>query len=226
MVASPYLTTEQPEPPESLPSPAFSTASPLTDRERLELSLVRTARVPARHLDPLSSVPHTGWTEIVRLLRAGIGTGMLHALIGKRGTGKTRAAVAVIRQACRESVRDGETTPAPCMYRKTMDLFLDIRGTYKSESKTEREVLEVYINVPLLVLDEVQERGGSDFEDRMLNYVLDRRYDLRKDTLLISNLTKSEFAANVGPSIVSRLTECGTVFEFDFASFRTPRSRK
>jgi DNA replication protein DnaC len=183
---------------------------------------VRGAGVPARHLEPLPDEPCHEWVTIVRLLRAGIGTGMLHGLIGKRGTGKTRAAVAVVRQACLEAVRDGEGSVRPALYRKTMDLFLDVRGTFKSEAKTEREVLESYILPPLLVLDEVQERGGSEFEDRMLNYVIDRRYDLRRDTLLISNLTKGEFAANVGSSIVSRLTECGTVFEFDFPSFRTP----
>lgn len=184
------------------------------------LSHLRGAGFPARHLAIPEAKPTAAWIEIADELIALLGTGMLCGLIGKRGTGKTFAVVHVGREACGRHValgRDGR----PALYRKTMDLFLDVRGTYGHSDRSERQVLEPYIATPLLALDEIQERGDTAFEDRLLNYVIDKRYDAKRDTLLISNLTRAEFVKSVGSSIVSRLTECGSVFEFDgIESFR------
>lgn len=102
-----------------------------------------------------------------------------------------------------------------------MDLFLDVRSTYGHTERTERQVLATYIDTPLLVLDEIQERGDTAFEDRLLNYVIDKRYDAKRETVLISNLTLPEFGKSIGNSIASRPTECGRVFEFEgIESFR------
>jgi len=185
---------------------------------------MRWATVPARHLAKYAGTPVPLWDEIVSSLKERIGTGMLHGLVGIRGCGKTQAAIEVGREACTRWVERGSVGPRPFLYRKTMDLFLDVRGTFGTAGRSEREVLEAYVSVSVLVMDEVQERGGTEFEDRMLTYVLDRRYDAKRDTLLVSNLTRKEFAKSIGSSIASRLTECGSVVEFDgIESFRTAK---
>jgi DNA replication protein DnaC len=189
--------------------------------------MLARADVPKRHLRPLIEQPHERWVAAAERLRAGLGTGFLYALLGDRGTGKTRLAAATIRECIRRTVKNSPDTNRPAWYRKTLDLFLDVRASFKSEGKTEREVLAPYLAVDLLVLDEIQERGGTDFEDRMLTYVIDKRYDANKDTLLISNLKAGDFGKHVGPSIVDRLRECGAAIHCDWASFRgTPHPRE
>ena len=183
--------------------------------------MLARADVPKRHLRPLVQTPCAEWVSLSNKLRAALGTGFLFALLGDRGTGKTRLAVATIRECIRRTARNGFDANRPAWYRKTLDLFLDVRASFKNESRTEREVLAPYLACDLLVLDEIQERGGTDFEDRMLTYVIDKRYDANKDTLLISNLKAGEFSKHVGPSIVDRIRECGAAINCDWPSFRT-----
>lgn len=184
---------------------------------------LRGSRVPALHAQTepdMNADPK--WYEIVRESRAKLGTGMLLAYVGPRGTGKSKAAVSVVKQACLIADRRGETTRRPALYTKTMELFLDVRAAFNKE-QAERDAVRPFIECGLLVMDEVQERGGTEWEDRILNYVIDKRYDFQRDTILITNLTTGEFAENVGASIVSRMVEKGKVHTFNIPSFRKPK---
>lgn len=157
-------------------------------------------------------------TEPESWVRAGdsilrkLGEGFLVALLGTRGGGKTQLAVEIIRHSCwRER---------SCRYVKTLDLFLELRGTYAERNNSEESVLTRFSKVDLLVLDEAGVRGETDFENRMLTHLIDTRYDAKKDTLLISNQRPEEFAKSIGPSISDRLRECGGIIECTWASFR------
>ena len=83
--------------------------------------------------------------------------------------------------------------------------------------------MDRFIHPQLLVIDEAQERGESDWESRMLTHVVDKRYFLQRDTLLISNLKLDEFKASIGTSICSRLIETGGAILADWPSFRGPQ---
>jgi DNA replication protein DnaC len=74
--------------------------------------------------------------------------------------------------------------------------------------------------VGLLVIDEIQERADTQFEDRTLTNLIDARYYGMRPTILIGNLRPSEFAARIGSSIASRIRETGGVIEFNGPSFR------
>lgn len=141
-------------------------------------------------------------------------SGGIIALVGGRGTGKTRMAAEV----CREYV------PHSPKYMTAMELFLRIRSTYGGASKeTEMSVIKDVSDCPLLVLDEIQERGNTEWEDRLLTHIIDQRYGNDKPTILIANLTKKELAGSLGASIVSRLQETGGIIELTGPSHRTKK---
>ena len=72
------------------------------------------------------------------------------------------------------------------------------------------------------MIDEVHERAVTQAENATLINIIDRRYDARRCTVLIANQDKSEFAAAMGPSIVSRIHETGEALECDWPNFRRP----
>jgi Cdc6-like AAA superfamily ATPase len=178
--------------------------------------LLAAANIPKRHS---WIVPRTEdersklwWTAADKLL-ARVGGGCLVALLGPRGTGKTQAAVGAIGY--------GAKAQRTALYAKAFDVFLDVRATYARQDQAERDALEKYIRPDILVLDEIQQRGETVWEDRILAYLIDRRYDAMVDTILIGNLTPDALADSLDPSIVDRLRETGGILEFNWTSFRT-----
>lgn len=173
------------------------------------------ACLPERHMRGVSidrGPDGEKWRAKVETLCDMIGSGFLVALIGNRGTGKTQAAVvAAIRAVQLERT---------ALYCKAMEIFLDIRGTYKREDRTELDALDKYLAPQLLIIDEIQQRGETAFEDRMLAYLIDKRYDAMVDTLLLGNLTPEALKDSLDPSIVDRIRETGGRMEFTWKSFR------
>lgn len=198
--------------------------------------LITSAGFPVRQR--LTPVSNTGpWADAYRQITPCLGTGSIIVLCGNRGTGKTRMAVSVARCAYQRfggvesdalaCFRNDERSqrkhrPYRVIYTKAMMLFAEIRNTYGKDSPDpEKAAIARYSECSLLVVDETQERGNSDWEDRMLTLILDNRYDSMRDTMLISNLTPTAFLASVGPSIASRIVETGLLIECNWDSFRT-----
>jgi DNA replication protein DnaC len=153
------------------------------------------------------------WSDQWCKLSQALGKGTLAVIIGTRGGGKTQMGVCAIRQACK---RDHSA-----LYTKALDFFLDVRGTYRKDSgKGEQDVIEKYCEPFLLVIDAIENRSDSQFENLLLNHLIDKRYDQEKDTVLIGNYTEQEFAASMGPSIVDRIHECGIKIVCNWKSFR------
>ena len=122
-------------------------------------------------------------------------------------------AVCAIRQACKNL--------KAAIYTKALNFFLDVRATYRKESiLSEKEIIEKYCSPELLVIDAIENRSDSAFENMLLNHLIDIRYDRCLDTVLIGNLNEQEFAANMGISIVDRIHECGVKILCNWKSFR------
>ena len=139
--------------------------------------------------------------------------GFIVAMIGPRGTGKTEFATRIsASMAQRISV----------MYCKAMKFFVALKETYNREVKTtEGEILKRFTQPELLVVDELQERSESDWENRMLTHMIDTRYDRMINTILISNLSHDAFQKSIGDSIYDRIIETGMVVECIWPSYRT-----
>jgi DNA replication protein DnaC len=162
------------------------------------------------------------WSDKLDAIKNKLGTGFLIALLGERGTGKTQMAVELMRHLVFR-VWPATEAGTPAAYTSAQEFFLSLRAAYRKSGPSEIEQMAPYVAPDLLVIDEAQERGETEWEQRMLAYVCDKRYFFGLDTLLISNLTPEAFKASIGPSIYSRLIETGGVVVADWPSFRRPQ---
>lgn len=137
----------------------------------------------------------------------------IYALVGIRGNGKTQMAACLVRQYCEQR--------KPARYIVAACLFREIRACFRQNGPDEREMIESFVKPDFLVIDELHERKGSDHENAALTNIIDLRYGAMKATMLISNETRQEFAEGIGPSIISRMRECGEAIECNWPSFRT-----
>lgn len=168
------------------------------------------------------------WFEAAKKAHLALKAGGIVVLYGDRGTGKTFMAYDLAQQAFEFSdplFPADEFTPAkprPAIYRTAMRVFLEIRDTFRHGSeKSELALMDEFSEAALLVIDEVQERGESTFEDQKLTAIIDARYQHCRPTLIIGNYAiKAEFSASVSPSILSRIQEVGGIIHCAWPSFR------
>lgn len=85
---------------------------------------------------------------------------------------------------------------------------------------TERETVGKYATIPLLVIDEMQVRSETGWENSMLTSILDQRYMYLKHTIMIANLEHDAFIKHVGASVYDRIVETGGVISCTWESFR------
>lgn len=142
-------------------------------------------------------------------------TGRSALFIGKPGTGKTHLAAGIgLRIMSRQSRTVLFTTVIRAIRR--------IKDTWgKASNETETQAIETLVYPDLLILDEVGVQFGSDTEKMILFDVLNSRYEKRRPTLLLSNLTLDEVKAFLGERVFDRLREDGgEAIVFDWESHR------
>jgi hypothetical protein len=83
------------------------------------------AGVTARHQKQPENTCGEWKVELDRLIGA-LGTGILVALVGNRGTGKTQLGAECIRRQCKAL--------KSCLYTTAMDIFISIKDCYKRTS--------------------------------------------------------------------------------------------
>jgi DNA replication protein DnaC len=197
-------------------------------RKQRAAALFALAQCPERHVANMAMAEATDnprWKAVRDQLvdRIQYADGFLVALLGIRGPGKTQIAVSVIHRATAQM--------CTARYVKAMDLFRLIRRAFASRergeaSEMEDDIVEELVAFDLLVIDELDQRGQTDWEQNVLVNLIDRRYDARKCTLLISNAEKPNFAAMMGASVASRIAETGESIECEWPSYRRPGSWK
>lgn len=159
-----------------------------------------------------SEVDRRRFDAIVEVLAKG---GIV-ALVGRRGTGKTQMATWVTGKIIADgNAKGGWRTDTPAIYQTAVSLFSTLRV-----GQNEPATFSRFGAVPYLVVDEMQERGDTAFEDRILATLIDRRYASLRGTVLISNLSVAEFRERCGPSVADRIRECGVVIVMEGSSRR------
>jgi hypothetical protein len=138
-----------------------------------------------------------------------IAAGGICCLIGNRGTGKTQHAA--------EAAKDHQPL---ALYATAMGVFLDARAAMDAKGDSEKRVVKALVDAPMLVIDEAQERGGTPWEDRILNHVIDRRYAAMIPTIIIANAKPDALVASLGESIADRMRETGGIIEITGKSHR------
>lgn len=149
-----------------------------------------------------------------REFKANAETGRSAVFVGLPGTGKTHLAIGIALDVMGQGYS--------ALFTTTMRALRRIKETWSRDSEeTEREAIAALTYPSLLILDEVGVQFGSDTEKLILFDVLNERYEQRKPTLLLSNLTADEVRGYLGDRIFDRLREDGgQVVVFDWESYR------
>ena len=164
-----------------------------------------SARLPASVVKPYS-------IAMARLMRMKDESGTV-ALLGPRGPGKTWMASAMVLHFCRSR--------RYALFSGAWDFFQRCREVYTDGSKDRLSgAVAHYLKPDLLVLDEIDIRSDSPFEDVTLTVLINKRYAEEKSTILISNQSVAAFRDRIGLTIFDRLADGGDVIECPWGSLR------
>jgi DNA replication protein DnaC len=169
--------------------------------------------VPERFIAPIPETEGDPWCATRRqLIQAANGRGSVVLIHGPRGKGKTQL-VCDVAHSVRNRLR------MMARYTTAADLFRSIRDSFGGEGK-ERALIEQMTAPLLLVIDEAHERGGTEFENRVLTEIVDKRYAAMRETFLVTNETVAQAEKSLGPSIWSRMIETGGLVEVNGRNYR------
>lgn len=152
------------------------------------------------------------WGEKLRYILPLVGTGLIIALVGNRGSGKTQIAANAINESCKQG--------RSAMYVSAVEMFMAMRDCYRDGGPSEEQTMRRFCDPRMLVVDQMEERKHSDAEDRMLFSIINTRYNRMNDTLLVSNELPAQFLKSVGASVADRINEAGGLIELVGMSFR------
>jgi len=181
---------------------------------------------PARYAD-LPRPTDGPWFEATKKVCARLSNGSIVITFGDRGTGKSFMSYVLARgsQYFEDThyPADFQSTirlRRPAIYRTAMRIFMELKATYGTK-RSELEVMDELAGAVLLVIDEIQERGETPWENQKLAAIVDSRYQAKRPTLLIGNyLTIEELENSLSPSIASRIQEGGGAIHCNWPSFR------
>jgi DNA replication protein DnaC len=180
--------------------------------ENVIRQVLTESRCPQRQLNNINIKRDGAWGAAEKKITEKLGTGCFISLIGIRGCGKTQLGVEAIRHHTRKGKR--------ARYCTVTEFFIEIKAAYSSQDRSEKDVLNEFSKPALLVIDEIGQRSESDWENRLLFELLNRRYNALKDTILISNQSADVFTKSLGPSLISRMQETGGIIECNWPSYR------
>jgi DNA replication protein DnaC len=81
-------------------------------------------------------------------------------------------------------------------------------------------VLAAWKKTPFLVIDEAQTRAGTEWENNVLDELINARYAKMLPTVIIANITMETAQKSLGPRIMDRANECGGIVNCDWESYR------
>lgn len=141
-------------------------------------------------------------------------TGRGAIFCGKPGTGKTHLSIGI---ALAVMERGGSA-----MFTTVQRMILRVKDSWRKNSEeSESDVLNMLVYPDMLIIDEIGVQFGSEFEKNFMFLLLNERYEKRRPTILLSNLTAAEVKAFLGERIYDRLREDGgQCVSFDWASHR------
>ena len=155
-----------------------------------------------------------GWQSHYRQGLSTVDSGGIVVMYGAHGTGKTRMSWEIARKCTPQDAHfavggigwNAARKERPAIYTTAVGLFLEIRDTFRADSEfSEMQVVKKYTNAGLLVIDEFQERGETDFENKKITTIIDARYAHERPTILITNYTREKLASTLSPAVLDRI---------------------
>lgn len=175
----------------------------------------KAAGFPARHSQRAWDREEHGakWMACRARVLDIVSRGGMVALIGPFGTGKTQLAASVACEACM-------TRGVEPQYWRAADLIGRFKTQVFGEGLDEHRFLQRMARVGLVVIDEVQDRYGSDTEELTMRRIVDHRYGALAPLILISNLSVEGLTKTVRGAVMSRIREHGEVIECAWDDYR------
>ena len=122
-------------------------------------------------------------------------------LCGNVGNGKTHLASGIVQRVIRQHRAVAVITTAAeiiRVFKRSMD---------RNAGYTEGDVINELASFDLLVIDEIGAQAGTHYELSVLHEVLDRRYNLIRPTVVVSNMNAKGLGQYIGERALDRLRE-------------------
>lgn len=137
---------------------------------------------------------------------------------GINGPGKTHMASALVNEFCKRGM--------PAYYCRAVDFFTAIKSTFNTPGKTLEDLERKFRRFKLLVLDEIEVRSDSAWENNVLRSLVDARYASCVATVIITNKTNEQIHEYFSPAIIDRINDGGGVIKCDWPSLRGKANAK
>mgnify|MGYP002134279423 CR=1 FL=1 len=131
-------------------------------------------------------------------------------LTGSTGTGKTHLSAAVIN----ELIKRGYTA----VFATMSDITNTIATTFTDRKQSKQSVISRFIDIDLLIIDEAAVTN-SNFELGEIFHIINKRYELKRPTLLITNII-DDLKLKLGHRIISRMQQGKFIQVFNWDDYR------
>jgi DNA replication protein DnaC len=138
-------------------------------------------------------------------------TGMI--FIGKPGTGKNHLATGIVKKAINEYKKTALMTEA-------IKIIRSIKESWRNSEDKESDIIKSFRDPDILVIDEIGVQFGSDTERMYLTEIINDRYNYKKPTIIMGNLSIADLLDKIGERPIDRLRDGGKVVIFDWESQR------
>lgn len=197
---------------------------PLCKREEADRAAYGAISIPRRFVgksfenfspDENSQRVYDFFKDYAEHLPERIDAGTSVILTGKPGTGKTHLACALLFEAKKKGYS--------AFFINIRKLFRAVRDTWREGSaESESRVIDRYVALDLLVIDEIGVQAKSENERNILYDVLNGRYEEAKPTVLLSNESMASIKDIIGERSYDRLREGGgKAFDCQWESYRS-----
>ena len=141
---------------------------------------------------------------------------------GTNGTGKTHLAAAIALQLIHEGI--------PVVCKTSIELLDDIKQAFDASQISEYDILKVYKQVDLLIIDDLGKEQCTDWSMSIMYSILNDRYEDLKPTIITTNFNEETLIRNLTPrgydnskviAIISRLREVSTVITMAWEDYRS-----
>ncbi|MFW5988291.1 MAG: ATP-binding protein [bacterium] len=138
-------------------------------------------------------------------------------LSGGYGLGKTHLAIAagkeILKYYALEYAKENRwhlsynSISTKIIFINSSELIQEIRDSYDSDRINEREIMNKFQTVPLLILDDLGTEKASDWQHEKMYIILNHRYNNMKTTIITTNLGTTELEDQVSERVVERMIE-------------------
>lgn len=133
---------------------------------------------------------------------------------GNPGTGKSHLAISIIKALLPQ---------AAGLYTRVPDMIGYIRAQWHADSETSSyAAIRRYVDLDLLVLDELGVQSGSINEQTLLFEVIDARLSENRPTIFLSNLAPADLVSIIGERLIDRIKGKCVAQRFTGESRRKP----